>query len=35
MFPKGRRKKFTVLTPEQAAALLEALPRHRDRMLSV
>jgi len=28
MFPKGRRKKFTVLTPEQAAALLEALPRH-------
>jgi len=28
MFPKGRRKKFPVLTREQAAALLETLPPH-------
>jgi len=28
MFPKGRRKKFTVLRPEQATALLDTLPPH-------
>lgn len=28
MFPKGRRRKFTILSLEQAQALLDTLPRH-------